>query len=108
MSENIKTRRTMMTMTAAGLAAAVAVVQAGIFASFNSADAALAALVAVVPFIVPLLAICAKRIRDRGLSMWWLLIVGLPVGNLIWVVADLGMRPGFDETLSSPTIPAST
>lgn len=92
----------------ASVAAATAVVQAGIFATFNSSDAELAALVAVAPFIVPLLAICAKRIRDRGLSTWWLLIMGLPVGNLIWMVADLGMRPGFDEAAAAPANPATT
>jgi len=80
-----------------GIVAAASVVQAGIFVSVNSSDVMLASLIAIIPFVVPAFALYVKRARDRGLSLWWLLMLAVPVGGLIWMVFDLGMRPGCNE-----------
>ncbi len=84
-----------------GIVVASAVIQSGVFAAVNSSDAELAALVAVIPFIIPALALYTKRIRDRALSQWWLLMLAVPIAGLIWMIFDLGMRPGRNESANT-------
>lgn len=81
-----------------GIFVASAITQAAIFASVNASDAELVAMLSGLLFIFPLLAVSAKRNRDRGQSMYWLLIIAAPIAGFIWMVVDLGMRPARDET----------
>ena len=80
-----------------GIFAASAVVQASVFVAVNSSDAELVGLLASFLFFIPTMAVCAKRNRDRGQSMFWLLVLTLPIAGLIWMVIDLGMRPARDS-----------
>ena len=49
---------------------------------------------AVLIFLWPNLAVCAKRLHDRGLSGWWILISFLPVIGNAWLVINLGIMRG--------------
>ena len=40
------------------------------------------------------LALCAKRMRDRGYSPWWLAAVLVPVAGPLWLLIELGLRRG--------------
>ena len=56
--------------------------------------AVLIQLFAIVAFAWPNLAVCAKRLHDRGLSGWWILISFLPVIGNAWMVINLGLMRG--------------
>lgn len=87
-----------------GTIAASVVVQVTVLATVNSSDAELVALIASCLFIYPVLAICAKRNRDRGHSIWWLLMLLVPIASLVWMVIDLGLRPGAEEDHNVPSV----
>ena len=40
------------------------------------------------------LAVTVKRCHDQGRSGWWCLLMLIPFVGLIWLVLDLGTRPG--------------
>jgi len=50
------------------------------------------ALLIVALFALPALAAAARRLRDTGLSAWWLLIALLPVVGLLALLALLARR----------------
>lgn len=52
----------------------------------------------LVVVLLPLLAVGARRLRDAGQSVWWLLIGLAPVGGLV-VLAFLWSLPGIDPEL---------
>jgi len=51
----------------------------------------------VALFMWPNLAVCAKRLHDRGLSGWWVLLSFLPIIGNAWMVITLGVMRGDDE-----------
>jgi uncharacterized membrane protein YhaH (DUF805 family) len=51
-------------------------------------------LSAIALFMWPNLAVCAKRLHDRGQSGWWILISFLPVIGNVWMVVNLGVMRG--------------
>jgi uncharacterized membrane protein YhaH (DUF805 family) len=46
------------------------------------------------PFFWMLAALSVKRLRDRGKSPGWLLLVLIPVLGPLWLLIDLGFRRG--------------
>lgn len=42
----------------------------------------------------PLIAISAKRWHDRDRSAWWVLVLLLPVGGVVWLLLDNGFVRG--------------
>lgn len=42
----------------------------------------------------PLIAISAKRWHDRDRSGWWVLVLLLPVGGVVWLLLDNGFVRG--------------
>ncbi len=42
----------------------------------------------------PLVAISAKRWHDRNRSAWWVLVLLLPVGGVVWLLLDNGFVRG--------------
>lgn len=42
----------------------------------------------------PLVAISAKRWHDRDRSAWWVLVLLLPVGGVVWLLLDNGFVRG--------------
>ena len=51
---------------------------------------------AVVLFAWPNFAVCAKRLHDRNLSGWWVLLGFLPVIGNAWLLLNLGVLRGSD------------
>lgn len=49
---------------------------------------------AMALFAWPNLAVCTKRLHDRGQSGWWILISFLPVIGNAWMVINLGLMRG--------------
>jgi len=49
---------------------------------------------AILLFVWPSLAIYAKRLHDRNLSAWWVLIGFLPVIGNAWLIVTLGILRG--------------
>ena len=49
---------------------------------------------AILLFVWPSLAIYAKRLHDRNLSAWWVLISFLPVIGNAWLIVTLGILRG--------------
>lgn len=49
-------------------------------------------LLVVLVIVVPNLALSVRRLHDSGLSGWWVLIAGIPVGNLVYLW--MMFRPG--------------
>lgn len=43
------------------------------------------------------LAIAAKRLRDRGQSLWWLLLTLIPLVGSLWWLVNLGILEGRDD-----------
>lgn len=56
--------------------------------------AVLIQLFAIVAFAWPNLAVCAKRLHDRGQSGWWIVLSFLPVIGNAWMVINLGLMRG--------------
>jgi uncharacterized membrane protein YhaH (DUF805 family) len=81
-------------MTAAGIT--------GELTGIDVADAAnprglMIQLAAVVLFMWPNLAVCAKRLHDRGLSGWWVLLSFLPIIGNVWMLITLGVMRGDNQ-----------
>lgn len=92
-----------------GIVSIVAVslfLQTVIYSAVNYSDAQLVALLSTVIFVYPGFAIYVKRCRDRGLSLWWLLMIIVPIVGLIWVVLNLGMRQGIADMSTVDTAAA--
>lgn len=51
-------------------------------------------LLVVLVFMWPNLAICVKRLHDRDLSGWWVLLTFLPVIGNVWTIVTLGVLRG--------------
>ena len=49
---------------------------------------------AVLLFVWPNFAVCAKRLHDRNLSGWWVLLGFLPVIGNAWLLINLGVLRG--------------
>ena len=49
---------------------------------------------AIALFMWPNLAVCAKRLHDRGQSGWWVLLSYLPVIGNVSMVVNLGIMRG--------------
>jgi uncharacterized membrane protein YhaH (DUF805 family) len=78
-------------MTAAGLIGAMLGVDV---ADTSDPRAIYVQLLAISLFTWPNLAVCAKRLHDRGQSGWWILISFLPVIGNVWMVINLGLMRG--------------
>lgn len=91
----------------AGIAVAALIVQAVIFTVVNYSDAPIVALCSGVLFIYPTLALYAKRIHDVGKSAKWLIILVVPLVNIVWVIMELGIKAGEEETNEFGPVPAA-
>ena len=62
------------------------------FADRASASFGVPALNLVV--LYALIALSAKRLKDRGRAPWWLIAAAVPVLGPLWLLVELGMRAG--------------
>jgi uncharacterized membrane protein YhaH (DUF805 family) len=50
------------------------------------------------PMLWLLLTLCVRRLHDRNYAGWWLLIVLLPVFGAGWLVWQLALRRGLEQS----------
>ena len=53
----------------------------------------------------PVFAVTIKRLHDRGRSAWFLLVILVPVLGAIWLLAEVWVLPGTDQTNRFGDIP---
>lgn len=60
-----------------------------IFVAMGAGDLAAIPLILMIPVLIPLLAVCVRRLHDRNKSGWWLLIFWVAPFACLWAAQAL-------------------